>query len=334
MMRDRMGSDSISYEVLRELPRLTAISSDWDALVQRSRCNRAFSSSTWFLAACRVMPAPAPYVIAARRGGTLVGLFPLVVTPDGSQAGFPNSPADYNDMIAAPDDAGVLTGLLEHALSSRRGYERIVLKRLRLDSNCAQAVRLMHPTLNLDGPPNKQVCFYVRLSSSYHEYLAGKSRNFRKSLKRAQRRADENNIVARHLTPDTFPPDQVPEVFLSLHLSRLGDESCFRLPENQSFVRLALPVLFAERKMHVFGLFRGERMIGIDLCMVGADSLCTWNGGFLPEAGSSGHLLIDAGIRQACGMNLQEYDLLRGFYEWKARWATHTRDVVWLELKV
>jgi len=67
--------------------------------------------------------------------------------------------------------------------------------------------------------------------------------------------------------------------------------------------------------------------------MRGWNSLCSWNGGFLPDAAqySPGRLLFAAGIEHAIASGLEEYDLLRGSHAYKASWATHSRTIGKLE---
>jgi CelD/BcsL family acetyltransferase involved in cellulose biosynthesis len=63
--------------------------------------------------------------------------------------------------------------------------------------------------------------------------------------------------------------------------------------------------------------------------MRGGNSLCSWNGGRLPEAArwSPGRLLFAAGIEHAIALGLEEYDLLRGTHAYKESWATHSRTI-------
>jgi hypothetical protein len=138
----------------------------------------------------------------------------------------------------------------------------------------------------------------------------------------------------RELDPESFPPSRLPDAFLSLNLDRWGAESYYGSPFPQSFVLELLPDLFLERRLRAFALFKEDRLLGVELCMVGANSLCGWNGGFHSEAArwSPGNLLIEQGIRSAHAMKLEEYDLLRGDDPYKASWANSTRDIGWLEL--
>lgn len=313
---------------------MEAISGQWDSLLDRSPCNRAFSCSKWFLASCRVATFDSPLVLVARRGPTLAGLLPLVLTDNGKTAEFPCFKSDYNDMIADQDDEPVLLGLLDYALSGVNGYERLSLALLRRDSNCLRALRRLEPNGDVEPFFNGQdVCPYVRLPSSYEEYVASRGRRFRKGLRYALRQASKNNLVVRELEPETFSPDRIPDAFLSMNRSRFGDQSSFEPADGEAFARLLLPDLFTERRMRVFALFREEKMMGMDLCVVGVKSLGAWNGGFLPEAEpwSPGKLLMDAEIRQAYAMRMEEYDLLRGDEAYKASWANSRRDLASLE---
>jgi CelD/BcsL family acetyltransferase involved in cellulose biosynthesis len=326
-------SGRLTYQVLGELPAVEAVSAEWDSLLDQSPCNRAFSCSKWFLASCRLDRTLRPHVIAAWRGAALAGVLPLVVSNGGEVATFAGEMSDYNDIIARRDDDPVLDGLLRHAAAGGAGYGRVVLSRLRHDSNCARAAGRVAPVGALE--PAFQVrgrCSYVRLASSYEEYLRTRSRNFRKSLRRAQRDADDNRLVVRELEPGHFPPGQIPTAFLSLNLDRWGAESYYRTPFVEAFVLKLLPELFAAGRLRAFALLKDERLLALDLCMVGADSLCSWNGGFLAEAArwSPGKLLIAAGIEHAHRMKLAEYDLLRGDEAYKTSWANSTRDLGWL----
>lgn len=331
-----VATGRLSYHVLRTLPDVEAISAEWNSLLDQTQCNRAFSSSKWFLVSCRLNHSLSPHVIVARRRGVLVGVLPLVLI-NSEVATFASELSDYNDCIALPDDYSVLVGLLDHARSFEDGYKRLVLSRVRLDSNCVRAVQASRPSLDIRKVYQvKGSARYIRLSSSYEEYLGTRSGSFRKSLRRARRGAEDNNLTICELEPGSFPASRLAEVFLSLNLDRWGAESYYQLPFPHSFVLKLLPDLFSERRMRAFALMKDERMLGLELCMMGANSLCGWNGGFLSEAArwSPGNLLIDAGIRRAYAMKLDEYDLLRGDDAYKKSWANSTRHIGWLEFDV
>jgi CelD/BcsL family acetyltransferase involved in cellulose biosynthesis len=328
-------ADSITFEVLSHSPDIAAISAEWEALLDSSLCNRAFSSPAWFLAWCRAAQDHIPYVIVARRNGTIRGIFPLVLT-GARQAEFPGNLSDYNDVVTREGDSAVQAGLLNYAIDGTGAYDKLNLKCIRQDSNCLRALRLLFPERGAHQffSGEMKICPYVQLPPRYDEYLPSRSKEFMKGLKRAKHRADKNQVVVRELTPETFPPARLPDTFLALHLSRFGSRSWAK-QHVYPFVEEVLPALFVGRRMRVFALFEAEKLIGIHLSMMGANSLCYWSGGFLPEAErwSPGKLLFDAQIRLAYAIKLAEFDLMRGEEAYKARWATDSRSIVQLEIR-
>ncbi len=341
------GQDALTYQTLTDLPEVAEIAPAWNALLSESSCNRAFSAPEWFIATCRYHPSMRPQVIVARRGSALVGILPLVLVEDGKVAAFPNHFCDYSDMIVAPDDSVVpddsvaMEGLLRHAVSSAHGYKRLRLSRVRRDSNCLRAARALGLSSIVDWHGDESgICHYIALpdgyEDGYEEYLATRASRFRKSIRQSRRWAERANVTISELQPEDFPASQVPETFLSLLLSRHTGRSSFNSPVTQAVFRDVLPALYLKRSLRVFAAFEARKMIGIDLCMLGANSLCAWNGGFLLEAAhwSPGKLLTDYGIRCAFEMNLAEYDFLRGDEPYKASWANHSRDIGRLEFDV
>jgi CelD/BcsL family acetyltransferase involved in cellulose biosynthesis len=326
---------SLTYEILTTIPEIEVISTAWDALVDQSPCNRAFSCASWFLTTCKLKNTITPHVVVARRGGEIAGVLPLVLTNDGAIAAFASELSDYNDIVAREDDPSAPAGLLEYALSSTAGCRRVVLARIRSDSNCWRAARALHLADDFDHILEGH-SRHIRLPTSYEDFLNTRSSNFRKSLARARRDAETNHLTVRELKPESFPHSRLPEAFLSLNFDRWGPKSFYELPFPQSFVRKLLPQLFAEGRMRAFALMKDERLLGVDLCMVGRNSLCTWNGGFLTEAEkwSPGNLLMAAGIQEACAMKLDEYDLLRGDESYKTRWSNGIRRIGRLDLDV
>lgn len=326
--------DSLTFQVLTELADITALAAAWDSLLERSSCNRAFSSSKWFITTCRLNSSLQPFVVIARRKCALVGILPLVLADEAQVATFPNYLTDYNDAIAAPDDAAAVRGLLTYVRSAPH-YKRIVLSNIRQDSNCVRAIGVIESRAWLDHAFREMVlCYYVRLPASHDDFLRTKGSRFRKRLKRLQGCADKSNLSVRELEPNSFPARRLPDAFLSLHLQRRKDTSCFEPAAAQSFVEQVIPHLFQAQAIRACALVERDKIVGIDLYTVGSNSLCAWNGGFLPEAEhcSPGKLLINAGIKLACSLRLEEYDFMRGREAYKTSWANDSRSIGQLEL--
>jgi CelD/BcsL family acetyltransferase involved in cellulose biosynthesis len=320
---------SLRYEIVTDLAAAERIGPRWNELLDRSTSNRAFSSPIWFLAACEVQPELVPWLALAWQSERLVGIFPLAVNSATEAAIFPSTRSDYNDIVVADGDAASAAALIECALSERKRFRRLELQAVRQDSNLAAALAVLEirRKIIVQRIPDHQGS-YIALAASRTDYLAARSRIFRKSMNRILRNAAEDGIVMRELTPANFPPAKLAALFFELHFSRFGDGSAFRRePRHSEFVELALPALFSDRRLHVFVLQKEEKILALDFCFRGVRSLCTWNGGYLPEAASwsPGRLLLLFGMQRAHELGLEEYDLLRGKQEWKASWANRNR---------
>lgn len=330
-------SEAVTLRVLTDLREVEAIASEWEEVLQRSPCNRAFSSACWYLAACRHDPAISPYVIVARRGANLAGILPLALTDNGDTAAFATDLSDYNDIIAARDDAQTQFLLLQRAFSATGGYRTLKLYDVRQDSNCFRALQRLRQIHDVHQSSLVKVCCpYIHLQTSHEEYLATKKSSFFKSLRYAQRNAARNELVIKELQPQFFPSTQLPEIFLSLHRDRYRELSVFAPEAAQSFVREIFPALFTARRLRALALIKQDRIPGLNICLPGENSLCYWNGGFLTDARrwSPGKLLIDAGIKLARALKLDEYDFLRGSESYKSDWADSARDISRMEFTI
>jgi CelD/BcsL family acetyltransferase involved in cellulose biosynthesis len=305
------------------------IVSAWNELLERSLCNPTFSSPTWYLAACRTEPELTPWLALAWRGGDLAGVLPIAVRPATQEAIFPNAMSDYNDLVVADGDDEVAAGLLEMTLLESGRFRRVEFHKVRQDSNLIAGLVLLEVRcqFTVQRFPNVEAS-YIELPGTRADFLASRSRKFRKGATTALRKAAADGIDLRELTPGNFPAERITELFFNLNFSRFGDRSAFRCEaRNSAFAEHALPKLFAERRLHVFVMQRAEQVMAIDLNFRGLRSLCLWNGGFLPEAAcwSPGKLLLLFGIQRAIELGLDEVDLLRGTQEWKAGWINGRR---------
>ncbi len=324
----KLGWGGLEFELLNELPQIRAIAREWDELLAKTQCNRAFSCSSWYIAYCKSYPSVTPHVVVTRRYSKLSAVLPLLIIPEEKSLEFVRGFTDYNDVIATKDDADAVAVLLRYVYRMSRDY-RAKLSRFRQDSVCLQSLKEIGPDPELPSPSiSTDFYSYVSLPPNHNDYLMSRSRVHRKSLNRAYRKAAAAGLNLTVLTPQTLPPAHLPDLFLSLHLSRMGARSCFANAAAQAFVGEVLPALFAQGRVQVLGLVKFDRVVAMDLCMVGAGSLCTWSGGFVPEVEniSTGTLLMDGGIRHAYDIGFREYDLLRGGYPYKASWATNRRS--------
>jgi CelD/BcsL family acetyltransferase involved in cellulose biosynthesis len=324
----------LDYSMLTEAGEIASISSEWNALLARSRCNRAFSCSKWYLATPCILPELKPLVLVARRHGTLAGIFPVWLDPHRREAGFPDDHSDHLDIIAADDDMETITGLLSMALRGGAGYSRLSLKHIKPDSNCARGARELGLCPAMDevfAPQNSLAYAVIGLARGYDEYMKNLSRKFRLNLNRMRSKAQREGVVVRELGPEDLSPESLPELFLALHESRFGKgtslKSVCKSPE--AWIRHLFPSLFAERRMRVFAVLHQDRIAGLDLATATRTGMYAWNGGFLPEIAhyEPGKLLIHKAIQQCCAEGLPEYDLGWFGQQYKAHWKPAIRYI-------
>jgi CelD/BcsL family acetyltransferase involved in cellulose biosynthesis/biotin carboxylase len=306
------------YAILKTRDTILAIAPAWRALLQRSLCNRAFGSPAWYLAALDAQPHLRPLVVTAYRENAMVGVLALAQDPDSQICRFATNLSDYNDTVVMAGDHATAKGLLHFAKAQLLQPE---LDCVRTDAACASALSLIEP---------ETVCPFADLSGGYHAWLQTRSKGFRSGLKSAEKRAAANGLFVEKLDPFRHGHLDLPSLFLAFHRERFGAGSLFaHNPAASAFVKNALPNLFETGAVMIFGLWAGDDLIGLNLCMVGATSLGYWNAGFKSAFAqfSPGTLMIHAGLREAVACGLTEFDFLRGCETYKMKWATGARKI-------
>lgn len=338
--RDRIENAQqvdLDYSVLTDLDAIAALSAEWDELLTRSRCNRAFSCSKWYLATPHLLPHLEPLVLVARRNGTVAGILPLWLDIHKKQAGFPDDYSDHLDIIAADENTDVSAGLLNFAIRQKQRCDKLSLKHIKPDSNCARAAqRLGLFREEAFAPGNSLPYAVIDLAGGYDRYLGTLSRPFRRQLKRLCGRAQKECITISELKPESFNPQSLPEIFLRLHESRFGAGTSLTLvcKSPEKWIHSLFPELFAERRMRAFAIVIEDLIAGIDLEMVTRSGMYSWNGGFLPEIQQyhPGKLLIRKAIEQCCLEGSTEYDLGWFGQEYKSQWRPGIRQIGELQL--
>jgi CelD/BcsL family acetyltransferase involved in cellulose biosynthesis/biotin carboxylase len=330
--RDMVSADleivtgGIACELLDCRDAVEAIAPEWRALIGRSRCNRAFGGHTWYLAALDAWPELSPRVITARRAGRLAGIFPLVSDPKDETARFATLLSDYNDLIVADGDVAAARRLM---IFARHHFPRLDLTCIRADANCATAEGRTPVLVD-----KKFTCPIADLSGGYDGWFAARTPGFRRELALVVRRAARNGLIARRLDPARDTAVDLGAFFLEMQRARFGERSLFlRDPAARAFATTMLPALWREGTAPLFGLWAGEQLIGMNICMLGADSLGNWNAGFVADFAtySPGMLMADAAVREACALGLAEFDYLRGLETYKLRWCSGRREIGRLE---
>jgi hypothetical protein len=321
---------SIDYKILTEIRQVAAISAEWDNLLAKSRCNRAFSCSKWYLATPELSPKLQPLVFIAQRNGALSGILPLWLDLDRKLMRFGDNYSDHPDIIAAHDDLEVITGLLARALQDTGSYDQVVPGQVKRDSNYVRGARALGLGDVIDSyfAPEKRLTYaVVDIACGYDEYMRRLGRKFRLNLHRMCNKAEREGLIVCELKAGQLSPELLPDVFLPLHLNRFGEKTDFKSAE--SWMRKLFPAVFAEGRMRVFVVLQKGRVVAIDLETVTSSGMYSFNGGFLQEVNKyePGKLLIHKVIQQACLEELNEFDLGWLGQEYKLQWKPTMREV-------
>jgi CelD/BcsL family acetyltransferase involved in cellulose biosynthesis len=330
--------EALEWRIYTDLRQVAAVSRQWEELLADSKCNRAFSSREWYAASCLKQNSWTPLVVAAFHSEKILGLLPLVVDHEDETVKFPHHAADYNDVIVRIADPLMVVGLLSQALANAQGCRRMVLSKLRADSHCVHALPLLRTRPQFQCEWREIDTYrFIELPESFDDYLGSRSKALRKNIRRTLRDLDRNGLVMRELRPETFAASDIPELLLALAMARHGNRCSFtRTAYVQEFLLNVLPRLFQARYLRAFALCQGERIVGLDLCLVSARGMATWNGGFLPEIErySPGSALFAFAIQQAIASGLREFDFVRGEEAYKCSWTNGSYAVGELELRM
>jgi CelD/BcsL family acetyltransferase involved in cellulose biosynthesis len=249
--------------------------------------------------------------------GRLAAILPLYVWRDrplrvarflGHQAG------DQLGPICAPTERDEAAEALRQTLAATHAD---VLVGEQLAASDGWSGRLGAAVLNREGSPVLNLA-----NSSWDEYLAGRSRNFRDQVKRRERKLVREHELRFRLADD---PARLPadlDLLFRLHRDRwrgvktnFSDREAFhREFALEAFRRGWLRLWFAELDGECAAAWYGFRFSGIE-SYYQAGRAVGW------EHASVGFVLLAHSIRQAFQDGMQEYRFLRGGEEYKYRFA-------------
>ncbi len=174
-------------------------------------------------------------------------------------------------------------------------------------------------------------CPVIELSSCLGDFIQGISRNERYNIQRKRKRLKRAGCVSYGRATSVHDVEKEMDTFIQLHQARWeqkGSRGVFGRPHCQKFHR-DITRLFGERGW-----------VNLDFLMLDGEAIAgiygyTYNGryyfylpGFNPDSlpqASPGILLLFHRIEEAVREGYREFDLLRGFEDYKMAWASFIR---------
>ncbi len=328
-----MNNLPVELDSIEAIPQIENLRNIWETLLQKSDCDRAFSSIDWYLGCCREMSLK-PLVITITHRRDIVAILPLTKCFEKKTISFASHLSDYNDLILDNyyklKSSFCFSNELREYITERHPSYRMILQDIRIDSSLAAQLKVNGGENYLDiEVKSSEVCSYANISKGLNHYLATRSTNFNRDIRRKLKMAANNNISFQVETPNKNQAKRLTRIFLKLHLDRVED-SIFQIKENVNVINAVLPSMLSNNKMKAFTLNQDGEIIAIQLATIGAKSLCYWNGGFKTTVSkySPGKLLFLTQIEYCVANGIEEFDMLRGFEQYKSDWSNGCRKLV------
>jgi CelD/BcsL family acetyltransferase involved in cellulose biosynthesis len=270
-----------------------------------------------------------PHVLEVRDGDALIGGFPLLVRQRRMWAqleaiGGGPAAADHLGPIGVDRCDVVDAAIIDHLIEQPPADLLVVDG---LDADTAFARRLCAHARANGGSVTSSPCPFLVLPSSFDEYLADRSRNYRHGFRRGLRAIERSG--GRFETIDTAADvEPTIEAMVRLHLAARADApSTFRDPAMVRFHVEVSSRLFALGLLRLHRLVVDERILGVDYCWRSGAAVHAYAAGYDPAwtVASVGDQLLAYAIRSAIDEGVGTFDLLRGEEPYKLRIANGVR---------
>ncbi len=297
-------------------PRLEHHRDAWDSMGARQALPSPFLRSWWLEG---VAPHDTTYALVLEDERLLGGLALHEHRTVGVRRCAAPGPAvlcpDHLDLLAAPGAEDVVAGVVGEWFA-RPGQRVLDLRGVADGSLLARAIGAV--TEPLDVAP------YESLPTAPDTYLAGRSSNFRRSVRRAAKslasKGYEHRRVSSADLPDAFA------AFGQLHEGREGRGP---LVAQMPALTRALSAGVAAGEARVDVLAAGPDVVAVSLAFVVAGRLSLYQVARSLDAAhdGAGNVLLVAVIEDAVTDGCREVDLLRGGEGYKSSFADETRAV-------
>jgi CelD/BcsL family acetyltransferase involved in cellulose biosynthesis len=318
---------------------------EWDALVEQSGLDYPFVYHAWLSAWWRAFGAGRPmHVITVRKGGTLIGAAPLMVTEQrivGFKARALESIANDHtprfDLIVARDHANLAYAAIWQQLTDgRAAWDLLQLRQLPVQSLTLQRLKESAKRYGLPiGTWGAERSPYVEFRDTWDEYFAGlgynHKRNVGKGLRRLQREGDvELEVVSSPEALDDALADGMRIEALAWK-EDAGTAMLSRVDVQRFYETFALEA--AERGLlRLFFLVYNGKRIAFSYGLLYKDTVFVLKGGYDPEfARYSPYNVLYSLVFQHCfDVGFKGYDFLGHDEPFKMKWTETVREHCWL----
>jgi len=337
----------MSPNVVADLEGLAALREEWQALLPESLSPTPFQTWEWHYHWWEVFGAgSAMHTLVLRDRGGLVGIVPLMWHRKRWWEGGLRELrfADTGGMVAPYADVifhrgraeACAAALLDH-LEAERGWDRIVLRGVREDS---QALGIVRQEAERRGRPFEVVPqdwgLFVELPASFEEYLAGMRRSTRKHLRRDRGRLSRRYRAELSVCGAQEELERDWQALVEMVRERWrgrGEPTLFDDPAHVEFVGRFLHSLYPTGAVRLLRLTLDGEPAGLDVALLQGEVCYLWYHGYRnPRPQDSvGEVLTVMAIEHCIeARRFRRCDLLAGDFEHKRRLASRRRQIVTL----
>ena len=233
-----------------------------------------------------------------------------------------HGPSDLMGPVCAPHDRGAAAAALEEALAVG-GWDVLLAEWLASPEalpaglGARELQREASPVLGIDG-------------TSWDDFLAGKSSNFRQQVRRRERKLAKEHELRFRLADDPARLDADLEVLFSLHEERWAESGSGALRERRAaFHREFAHVALERGWLRLWLLELGGRPAAAWYGLRYAGRELYYQAGRDPafERHAVGFVLLVHTVREAMNDGMRDYDFLRGGENYKDRFTADSTVV-------
>lgn len=330
---------TITLRVVRDVESLAALAPTWNELLRSSASDNLFLTWEWVSTWWDVYgPGKRLHVIVASGpDGQIVGIAPLMLASirvlgmlragvvrfigDGQEVS-----AEYLDIITAPGyEEAVAAACVSH-LCADLSCDIVDLSPLAATSRHRSVLeRLLDQERGGLRSVPASTCPVFRLPPSTHEFLATRTKNYRKKFGEYERRCSRELGASVRRTETALDLERDMANLVRLHRQRWGRTTrAFRSKAYCTFHERLARRMFDCQRLRLFSLESASAPLAILYCFAYGGRYYFCQSGRDPDYGRHrvGLVLMHQVIKEAINEAASDFDFLSGEEAYKYRWAT------------
>jgi len=323
---------------LQQRAELVQLEEDWERLLGRTDVASPFLTPGWQLAWLDTYGvAHRLFVLTARRGQELVGLWPLIARRRGTfrvlePIGAGRS--DWLDVLAVDENREeVLSAFVRYLVESRSEWDLIEHRDVLSES---PTIRVMETLCVSEGVHLRRqprtVAPYLAIIGRWEQFLDAKRAKFRSNLKYYRRLAERDgrhlDICQRPWTDGAEAMDRLADIERKSWKARAGNLK-ISTPLGREFYRRFCHYFAGRGQLDLWYAELDASPVAFLINIIYAGKCYHYNTCYEERYAyiSPGLLLHAEAIGDAFARELREYDFLSGDEAYKDRWSSHRREI-------